>query len=65
MAVTLTILFNFLSLGVAEVEEGEMTDDTITLHSHTVGRLTFGKPPETKKVCGIQTIFYKSVCSLI
>lgn len=43
----LLIAHNF---GVSEVEEGEFTDTEIRTESHTVGRLSFGKPPETKKI---------------
>ncbi|XP_033760333.1 THAP domain-containing protein 4-like [Pecten maximus] len=38
------------NLGVSEVEEGEFTDTEMRTESHTVGRLSFGKPPETKKI---------------
>jgi hypothetical protein len=36
--------------GVCELEEGEVNGQELTTTSHTVGRLSFGKDPVTKKV---------------
>ena len=37
--------------GVSEVEEGELTaPQELTLQSHTMGRMTFGKEPGVKEV---------------
>ncbi|ESO98868.1 hypothetical protein LOTGIDRAFT_231221 [Lottia gigantea] len=36
--------------GVTSVEEGEVNNEEIKTESHTVGRLTFGSDPETKKL---------------
>ncbi|KAL4220556.1 THAP domain-containing protein 4 [Mactra antiquata] len=38
------------NLGVCELEEGEVNGQQITTESHTLGRLTFGKDPATKKI---------------
>lgn len=38
------------NLGVSETEEGEYTDSELRTESHTLGRMTFGKPPATKKI---------------
>ncbi|XP_052216708.1 peroxynitrite isomerase THAP4-like isoform X2 [Dreissena polymorpha] len=38
------------NIGVCEVEEGTYTDNHMQLESHTVGGLTFRKPPAVKKV---------------
>ena len=40
--------------GVCEVQEGTVSGHVMELESHTVGRLTFGKPPAVKKVRLIQ-----------
>ncbi|XP_052784738.1 peroxynitrite isomerase THAP4-like [Mya arenaria] len=36
--------------GVCEVQEGTVKGQEIQVETHTVGRLTFGKPPAVKKV---------------
>lgn len=38
------------NLGVAELEEGEVNGQEIKTESHTLGRMTFGKPPAVRKV---------------
>lgn len=38
------------NLGVCELEEGEVNGQELTTTSHTVGRLSFGKDPVTKKI---------------
>lgn len=38
------------NLGLSELEEGEVTGQQMITVSHTVGRLTFGKDPVTKKI---------------
>ena len=50
------IKFDKLCTGVCEIEEGEVQGQKLTTTSHTVGRLTFGKDPVTKKV-GFLEIF--------
>ncbi|KAK3095872.1 hypothetical protein FSP39_020160, partial [Pinctada imbricata] len=37
--------------GVSDMEEGEVNGQEIKLESHTLGRMTFGAPPQTKKLC--------------
>lgn len=37
-------------LGVCEIEEGTFTENEIKIESTSLGRLTFGSDPETKKV---------------
>ena len=39
-----------LSLGLAEIEEGEVEGHKIHLVSHTVGRTSFNKDPKVIKV---------------
>ena len=36
--------------GLVELEEGELNEKEIKTESHTLGRMSFGKPPATKKV---------------
>lgn len=36
--------------GLVELEEGELNGKEIKTESHSVGRMSFGKPPATKKV---------------
>ena len=36
--------------GLVELEEGELTGKEIKTESHTLGRMSYGKPPATKKV---------------
>ena len=38
------------NLGVCEIEEGTFTENEIKIESSSLGRLTFGSDPETKKV---------------
>ncbi|KAL5004322.1 hypothetical protein ScPMuIL_017778 [Solemya velum] len=39
--------------GVCELEEGHMVGQEIKMESHTLGRLTFGKEPKTKKIARV------------
>ena len=36
--------------GVSEMAEGTVSGQTVELESHTLGRMSFGKDPQTKKV---------------
>ncbi|XP_067670231.1 peroxynitrite isomerase THAP4-like isoform X2 [Haliotis asinina] len=38
------------NIGLSEIEEGEVTGQSLKTTSHTVGRLTFGKPPQTQQI---------------
>ncbi|XP_071085797.1 peroxynitrite isomerase THAP4-like [Haliotis cracherodii] len=38
------------NIGLCEIEEGEVTGESLKTTSHTLGRLTFGKPPQTKQI---------------
>lgn len=48
--------------GVSEMAEGTVEGQSVGLESHTLGRMSFGKDPQTKKVIafiifGIYSIF--------
>ena len=43
-------MFAYFHAGLVELEEGELSGKEIKTESHTLGRLSFGKPPATKKV---------------
>ena len=48
------LMFLLRYSGLAEVEEGEVTGQELTLMSTNVGRMTFGVPPAVKQVNSVQ-----------
>lgn len=43
-------LIDIIPPGVSEMAEGTMEGQSVGLESHTLGRMSFGKDPQTKKV---------------
>lgn len=55
-------LIDIIPPGVSEMAEGTVEGQSVGLESHTLGRMSFGKDPQTKKVIafiifGIYSIF--------
>ncbi|XP_019644949.1 PREDICTED: THAP domain-containing protein 4-like isoform X1 [Branchiostoma belcheri] len=43
-------MVNTQNVGIVELSEGEVKGQEITLESHTIGRMTFGKDPAVTKI---------------
>lgn len=43
-------MIDIIPPGVSEMAEGTVEGQSVGLESHTLGRMSFGKDPQTKKV---------------